>query len=531
VSKKKIMVVEDEAIVALDIQSKLEGKGYEVPAVVSTGEEAVQKAEETRPDMVLMDIQLEGEMDGVEAAALIRSQFEIPVVYLTAFSDEKTLQRAKISEPFGYLLKPFEERKLHTTIEITLYKHQIEKEKAHLEAQLHQAHKMEAIGRLTAGLAFNFTNMLQGIQGNLDLAIMDAPDSIKPFLDSADFDAQRAAQLVRQLMLFYQEESGDKEAVQLADLAAEVIDTCRQVFARKYARKIGIDLQCAPDLPPLQGDPSQLRQCITGLCTHAGDAIAELPANDARLPRIAISVESVHFSDAVPSATATEARGEHISVRITDNGVGMDAETQQHIFEPFLTTQDPKRATGLGLAMVYAIIREHHGWIECESQPESGSSFSVFLSVEDPEANEENPGREKAPELVGSEGSPFNSETLRGTEKVLLIADIDRYRNILAEMLERHDYEVLVGLDVRDGLNIFQFEKDTVDLVVLDLSTPGISGQDVLNQLHAIAPEVRILVATGYTVDNTPWQGASAILNKPFKTRPFLRTVRSLLAG
>jgi len=531
VAKTKIMVVEDEAIVALDIQSKLEGKGYEVPAVVSSGEEAVQKAGETHPDMVLMDIQLEGEMDGVEAATQIRSHFEIPVVYLTAFSDEKTLQRAKISEPFGYLLKPFEEKKLHTTIEIALYKHQIEREKAHLEAQLYQAHKMEAIGRLTAGIAFNFTNMLQGIQGNLDLAIMDAPDSIKPYLDSADFDAQRAAQLIRQLMLFYQEEKGDKEGIQLADLAAEVIDTCRQVFARKYARKIGIDLQCPPTLSALQGDPSQLRQCLTALCTHAGDAIAKLPADDVRLPRIAISVETVHFSETVRPAMANEATGEYICIRITDNGVGMDEETQQHLFEPFFTTQDPKRSTGLGLAMVYAIIREHSGWIECESQPETGSSFSVFLPLEDSEANGESAAGEKPPELIGSEDSPFSSEALRGTEKILLIADVDRYRNILAEMLERHDYEVLVGLDVRDGLNIFQFEKETVDLVVLDLSTPGISGQDVLNQLHTMAPAVRILVATGYTIDSTPWQGASAILNKPFKTRQFLRTVHSLLAG
>ena len=105
----KIMVVEDEGIVALDIQSKLEGKGYEVTAVVSSGEEAVEKAAETHPNLVLMDIQLEGEMDGVEAADQIRSRFDIPVVYLTAFSDDSTLQRAKVSEPFGYLLKPFEE--------------------------------------------------------------------------------------------------------------------------------------------------------------------------------------------------------------------------------------------------------------------------------------------------------------------------------------------------------------------------------------------------------------------------------------
>ena len=118
----QILVVEDEAIVALDIQSKLRSRGYEVPALASSGKEAVEIADALRPDLVLMDIQLEGDIDGVEAAEQIRRRFGTPVVYLTAYSDDRTLQRAKVAEPFGYLLKPFEERKLHAAIEVALYK-------------------------------------------------------------------------------------------------------------------------------------------------------------------------------------------------------------------------------------------------------------------------------------------------------------------------------------------------------------------------------------------------------------------------
>ena len=137
--KTRIMVVEDEGIIAKDIQISLQQLGYEVPAVVPSGELAVQKAEELMPDLILMDIVLQGEMDGIEAANRIRTLLNIPVIYLTAYADKKTLERAKIAEPFGYILKPFEERELHTNIETALYKHKLEKEREELIDQLQKA--------------------------------------------------------------------------------------------------------------------------------------------------------------------------------------------------------------------------------------------------------------------------------------------------------------------------------------------------------------------------------------------------------
>ncbi len=126
-SKAKILVVEDEIIIARDVQRSLENLGYVVPAIVSSGEEAIRKADETRPDLVLMGIMLKGEMNGVRAAEQIRARFDIPVVYLTAYADEKTLQCAKVTKPFGYVLKPFEERELLAAIEMALHKHEVER--------------------------------------------------------------------------------------------------------------------------------------------------------------------------------------------------------------------------------------------------------------------------------------------------------------------------------------------------------------------------------------------------------------------
>ena len=135
----QILVVEDENIVALEIQSRLEGLGYVVLAIASSGEEAIQKAEETNPDLVLMDIKLKGDMDGIETAEEIRTRFNLPVVYLTAYAEENTLQRAKITAPYGYILKPFEERELHANIEIAIYKHQMEQKVKELILELQDA--------------------------------------------------------------------------------------------------------------------------------------------------------------------------------------------------------------------------------------------------------------------------------------------------------------------------------------------------------------------------------------------------------
>ncbi len=140
-SGAKILVVEDESIIAKDIQNMLKNLGYEVPAIAFTAEEAIEKAAETRPDLVLMDIRLRGDMDGIKAAEQIRSQLDVPVVYLTAYADADTLERAKLTEPFGYIVKPFEERDLHTTVEVALYRHELEsklKEKESIERHLRQ---------------------------------------------------------------------------------------------------------------------------------------------------------------------------------------------------------------------------------------------------------------------------------------------------------------------------------------------------------------------------------------------------------
>ncbi len=525
---KRIMIVEDEGIVALDIQSKLEAKGYVVPAVLATGEDAIERAGELLPDLVLMDIQLAGELDGTQAAEQIHELYDIPIVYLTAFSDDRTLNRAKNAEPFGYMLKPFEEKKLHTTIEIALYKHQIDKEKEQLKTQLSQARKMEAIGRLTAGMAFHFTNMLQGIQGNIDLALLRASDEMRPFLDAADYDSQRIAQMLKQLLVFYQRENVEYQAIDLSAIIKDVAAMCRDVFARNQRRSLDIGVEIADDLPLVRGDAGQFRQCISNLCTNARDAIEALPADNRRAARISIAAKLVDFAQGARPLTGQVTPGQYVQLSVTDSGIGMDADTQEHLFEPFYSSGND-RGKGLGLATVYSIIREHHGWLECSSVPDEGTTIFAYLPIFSAEETDL-PAAVEKPKIITSEESIFSTETLRGSEKILVIADVDRARKVLSEMLEYHGYDVLVGLDVRDGINLFELAHQEVALVVVDLSQPDNSSRETLAQLLTIHATARVLITTGYTQDSSPWIGARAVLNKPFKTHHLLRTVRQILA-
>jgi CheY-like chemotaxis protein len=528
VAKKRIMVVEDEGIVALDIRDKLEAKGYEVAGVLASGQEAVERVGLLQPDLVLMDIQLEGELDGVQAAEQIKDRHAIPVVYLTAYSDDRTLQRAKVAEPFGYLLKPFEEKKLYATVEIALYKHQIDQEKAQLKAQLHQAQKLEAMGRLTAGLAYHFTNMLQGIQGNVDLALMQAADELKPYLEAADFEAQRASRLLRQLMLFYQHQRAERLPLKLAPIVEEVAAMCRQVFARRPGRPPHLEVNCAPDLPLIRGDAAQLRQCLASLCTSARDALESRPPSDKRPPRIELRARTVHFDQ---GTSLPAVAGQYVHLSIADNGPKLEAQVRERIFEPFLPTGQHGRGAELDLAMVYAIVRDHRGWIECHSAEDAGTTFALYFPVLADQEQPSSAAGPSLPPLITGEEALFADPSVDGSEQVLVIADVDRSRKMVAEMLERHGYQVLVGLDARDGLEIFQHEKEQLALVVLDLAMPGSSGQELLGQLLRLHPEVRVLVLTGYALDSSPWQGARAVLLKPFKTHQFLRTVRHVLGS
>ncbi len=375
------------------------------------------------------------------------------------------------------------------------------------EERLRQAQKMEAVGQLAAGLAHNFNNMLQVLMGNLELSILESGKPIRKRLEDAISVCQRKSEMIKQLMLFSRNAEVTKKRMDPATVIANAMEICEQTFDKR----IDIRSEIASQIPDILGDPSQLEQVLLNLCINAQDALAD-PKNEGGLHRIDVSIDLVERPDAaVPSSKSRR----FVRICVQDNGMGMNEFTRLRIFEPFFTTKKVGRGTGLGLSMAYGIVKEHDGWIDCNSEPGSGTIFSVYLP---------------ALEGSGSRLIPIApEETPRGTETVLLIEDEAEVLRMTKTMLTRYGYVVLSARDGKEGLDQFRRERERIDLIMLDLSMPRMSGQEFLNVIRAESPCPRIIVSTGHLHDHGNGKTPDALLKKPYRLPELLQTVRRVL--
>jgi len=210
--------------------------------------------------------------------------------------------------------------------------------------------------------------------------------------------------------------------------------------------------------------------------------------------------------------------GSWARIRIEDNGIGIDEETQERIFEPFFTTKEVGEGTGLGLSTAFAIVRQHDGWIECESNHEGGTVFSVHLPI----AKQESTSKAvRAEEAVGK----------KSAETILIIDDEEIVREVLASQLSRSGYRLLFGTNGKDGLEVFRQERDEISLILLDISMPDMSGREMLPIVRGLSPEVKVIILTGFAADETRFPGAQAVIQKPFKREELLVRIREVLDG
>jgi signal transduction histidine kinase len=369
----KILVVEDESIVAKDIERCLKNLGYTVSATVVSGEEAIKKAGEDKPDLVLMDIVLQGEMDGIEAAKQIRSRFNIPIIYLTAYADEAILERAKITEPFGYILKPFEDRELHIIIEIAVYRHKMEMKLKETEAQLIQSAKMKAIGELAKGVAHEFNNLITGIKGYAELARLKEGDqkTISKALDVILRASDRAHELTTKLLTFSQHTESLVQWTNIENLINDVL-----TLVGKQMEKGNIQIVRNFDsLLPVKADAIKLQQVFLNLLINACEA---MPNGGTLI------VSTRSKSDKVMDSETPE---KYVTISFQDTGCGIPPENLDRIFEPFFTTKGALGGSsipgiGLGLSLAYSYIRDHNGTIEVESKVGKGSNFIITLPID-----------------------------------------------------------------------------------------------------------------------------------------------------
>jgi anti-anti-sigma factor len=392
-----------------------------------------------------------------------------------------------------------------------------------LEQQLRESQKFEAIAQLAGGVAHDFNNLLTSVIGNVQLARTRAKGDVQPYLQKAEQACMRGASLVQQLLLYSRKSPAEKEFLDINTIVREVAALSRETIDRR----IEIVTDLGKDLPKVKADPAQMHQVLLNLILNARDAIQEIRnALDAagetaragnHLCRISITTCQESLDLAQVSTSLDAKPGEYVVLSVADTGAGMDAEVQRHLFEPFFTTKEVGKGTGLGLATVYGIVKGHNGWIEVQSLKGDGSTFRVHLPAA---ADFQTAGIE----------TPGVLETRGGTETVLVVDDEDSICEVARDVLETHGYQVLVAHDGEEALAVYERESARIDLVLLDLSMPKLSGKEVMGRIRASHPEARMALTSGYlTEEFRETSGECVFIQKPFLVQDLLKGVRQAL--
>jgi PAS domain S-box-containing protein len=628
--------VEDDPSSAFILQKILGRGNYEITGLASSGEQACQLVRETKPDLLLMDINIPGEQDGVETAEKILHDHDVPLIYLTAFSDQATLERARRTAPFAYLLKPYREKEVLITIEMALYKARLDRvgkateqrlaatlgalqdyvlstdasgrltylnpaaervlgrsstdclgrplaelldlreretrtrlpeiaervlqpgfhtEPTHplllmgahaeghlvqvqtnalaepdgtamgrviimrdvtqfdqLEENIRRAQKLDAVGRLAGGISHDFNNLLAIINSYADLLLLKAKsgDPLEKYYRNIRTAGQRGADLVSRLMTFSRRVSSPPQAVNAAEVVRDVEKMMRPVIREN----IELVVDAPQGLPQLFTDPGQIEQVLVNLCLNARDAIAEAG-------RITISLAARKFDSLEAARQTLQGPGVYLLLSVADTGCGIPSEIREKIFEPFFTTKEVGKGTGLGLAMVYSLIKQNRGRIEVQSEPDKGSVFTIYLPAL---------AAKPAPKVV-REDAPGGMPS--GHERILMVEDDPNFADCIKNLLDMHGYTTVTAANGEEALDLFRSHDANFALLVTDIVLPKLSGRSLAAQLRLQHPELRVLFMSGYenvgTVDKSG--PGTDRLQKPFSLNALLERVRKLLDG
>ena len=640
------MVVEDESVVAKDIQNSLRNMGYDAPVVAATGEDAVVRAGEMRPDVVLMDIMLRGEMDGIQAADLIRSKLDIPVIYLTAYTDDETLKRAKVSEAFGYLLKPFDEKELQIAIEMALYKHQMERRlqeseiwlktilhciadgvvatdssgrvrffnaaaerttgwpgaeamsrplsevlplirgnelldvkdlvsgakdevsffsrehemrlktrsgrelsvsgsaapiygghgrligtvlvfrditeiiKAHArERELHEgmirSKRMESIGVLAGGVAHDLNNILGPIVGFPDLIAGSLPKNspLRQDLEIIKNSARKAVDIIRDLLTFGRSGRYPMDPVALNAIVESACGSESVLLLRQRKPMVDIDLDLRASLPAVLGSAQHLEQMVICLVTHAFDTMPESG-------KIHLSTSEKHLSESLGGIFEPIESGDYVTLELSDSGAGIDLEDLSRLFEPFFMRKKAgySGGSGLGLAVVYGVVKDHKGFLDVKIEQGKGTHFTLYFPV-------------------SAQSVTYAAQEIadcHGTETVLVIDDDEDQRRFMVRALTPLGYRVLTAHNGRAAMDVFEREQgrgSPVALVLIDMiMADDLDGLATYRKILEIRPGQKAVVMSGFTITDRVKEamsaGAGEFIQKPFTAEQLGEAVR-----
>ncbi|MCL4491462.1 MAG: response regulator [Nitrospirae bacterium] len=385
-------------------------------------------------------------------------------------------------------------------------------EKKKFEEVVMQSQKLESLGLLAGGIAHDFNNILTGVLGYSTLLKTVVPENEKiyKYIDTIEKSAKRATNLTQQLLGFARKGKYSIEKFNIDYTLNEMVCFLRETFDRS----ITIVLDSEENLPPVEGDSNQIYQALMNLCLNARDA---MPGGG----RLYIKAEFYLLHDRKVYDLFQIPPGEYMRISVTDTGRGMSPDVKKRIFEPFYTTKDVGKGTGLGLAMVYGIVKNHGGYINVYSEPDLGTCMRIYL-----------PKAEGSVEDKRGEKS-MGTRPAKGT--ILIIDDEEVMRELSKDILEAYNFEVLLAIHGNEGIRIFNEHKDRIDLVILDMVMPVKGGRQTFKEIKVIKPDVKVILCSGYAEEKYFYELLEAsntgFLQKPFQSTELLSKVEDALMG
>jgi two-component system cell cycle sensor histidine kinase/response regulator CckA len=517
----RVLVIEDNEDDALLLLHALRQGGYEpVYKRVEEADAMLKALHSQKWDVVISDYVMPhfGAPDALEL--LKKQEMDIPFIIVSGAVGEETAVLAMKAGAHDYIRKdnysrliPAIERELRE-VEVRRKQKQAEEDKKKIQAQFFQSQKLEAIGRLTGGVAHDFNNILTAIQGFTDLAMggSDVTSHVYNDLRQIQVAVERAASLTRQLLIFSRRQPMNFLHLDLNKTVENLIGMLHRIIGEE------ITITCKLASGPLSvfADKTSVEQMVMNLVVNAKDA---MPQGG----EITLKTEKVTVSESDAKGMAEARSGKFIRFSVIDRGTGMDPKTLEQIFEPFFSTKGTGKGSGLGLSVVYGIVQQHKGWLRVSSEVGKGSVFEVYLP------------RSNAPVQESSEPQA-GSGTIKGNgERILVIEDEAGVRQYAVESLERNGYTVFAASGEKEALDLFKKEMGDFDLIFSDVVLPDTNGIDLVEQLLKINPSCKVLFSSGYSDQKSRWKIIQKMgypyLQKPYELNMMLVTVRDALAG
>lgn len=380
-----------------------------------------------------------------------------------------------------------------------------------LERQLIQAQKLESLGTLAGGIAHDFNNLLGVIMGYSALLKEDGLDAAtaERSIDSIEKASERGAALVKQLLTFARKTETEFKPVSMNEIVADTVRFLEETFPKT----ITIEPSLEDGVPNVIGDTTQLHQVLMNLCINARDALPEGGS-------VLISCARVGQDDAVVRASGHPGR-DYVLVSVTDTGIGMDKETQRKVFDPFFTTKGPGKGTGLGLALVYSIVQAHGGLVRLRSEPEEGTTFSIYFPAS------------LGGQRIGAAAGKKGGQEPGGSETILVIEDEKMLLQMLQDILVPQGYSILMARDGEEGIEVYNRHKSEIAAVITDLGLPRMGGDRVFHHIRTIRPGAKVIIASGF-IDpdvrlNLTKAGVDFFIQKPYVPSEILHIIRHVI--